>query len=486
MRSNTLVASYRRLREGPIWRLLAAAKSPEILGILQAHLFEATQSIPQSVLYERIERDLEDLRAEGVDLPQTAQEYVSGWLRDGYIERYFPTDAVEEVYELSVAAESAIRFINGLVDRRTTATESRLSVVIEQLVRLAEQTDTNPTSRIAALEAEKAKIDQELASINRGELMTLDDKRALERTREIIGLSDDLVSDFRRVRGEFERLNKELRSRIIDEDDCRGAVLEALFAGVDLISESDAGRTFSAFWRLLTDPEQSAILDEALEQVLSRDFSRKLTANERQYLRRVTRILLNQGGTVHDVLQQFARSLKHFVQSREYLEQRRLTKLLAEAQRASIDLKEQIKVTDRLDYVLTLSSCKLTSVAQWRMYDPTYGTADGAIGAAEPASIDLESISDLVAQSEIDFASLKANIRHLLKTRDQVSIGNVISEFPATQGLGSVVGYVALGCRHGVLTQAKEVIEWQGSDNHYRTAQIPFVFFLKERLNDLA
>ena len=147
------------------------------------------------------------------------------------------------------------------------------------------------------------------------------------------------------------------------------------------------------------------------------------------------------------MLQQFARSLKHFVQSREYLEQRRLTKLLAEAQRASIDLKEQIKVTDRLDYVLTLSSCKLTSVAQWRMYDPTYGTADGAIGAAEPASIDLESISDLVAQSEIDFASLKANIRHLLKTRDQVSIGNVISEFPATQGLGSVVGYVALGCR---------------------------------------
>jgi hypothetical protein len=48
-------------------------------------------------------------------------------------------------------------------------------------------------------------------------------------------------------------------------------VLDALFAGIDLITESDAGRTFSAL-RLLTDPVQSATLDEALDQLMTREF----------------------------------------------------------------------------------------------------------------------------------------------------------------------------------------------------------------------
>jgi len=41
-------------------------------------------------------------------------------------------------------------------------------------------------------------------------------------------------------------------------------VLDALFAGVDVIGESDAGKTFAAFWRLLTDPEQSATLEKRI------------------------------------------------------------------------------------------------------------------------------------------------------------------------------------------------------------------------------
>jgi len=50
----------------------------------------------------------------------------------------------------------------------------------------------------------------------------------------------------------------------------RGDVLEQLFAGVDLIGESDAGRTFNAFWRLLTDSEQAATLRESLDEVTGR------------------------------------------------------------------------------------------------------------------------------------------------------------------------------------------------------------------------
>jgi len=54
---------------------------------------------------------------------------------------------------------------------------------------------------------------------------------------EIIALADDLAGDFRRVRDRFEQLNRDLRERLMDNDASRGEVLEALFAGVDVIAD---------------------------------------------------------------------------------------------------------------------------------------------------------------------------------------------------------------------------------------------------------
>ena len=73
--------------------------------------------------------------------------------------------------------------------------------------------------------------------------------------------------DFHSVRDEFRQLNHRLREQIMENDGPRSEVLEQLFAGVDLISRSDAGRTFKAFWNLLLDSERSMDLDQALDDV---------------------------------------------------------------------------------------------------------------------------------------------------------------------------------------------------------------------------
>jgi hypothetical protein len=90
MKSDKPIAIYRRLREQPMWRLLAASNGPVILGLLQIHLYEADGGVPASLLHERIERDLEELRSRGDDFPQTAQAYVAAWLAEGWLDRRFP------------------------------------------------------------------------------------------------------------------------------------------------------------------------------------------------------------------------------------------------------------------------------------------------------------------------------------------------------------------------------------------------------------
>jgi len=485
MKADRFIAACRHLREQPVWRLLASRHGPFVVGLLQSHLFETEHRLPASVFHERIGRDLEELRARGEDLPQPAQAYVAEWLREGYLERRFPSGATEEEYEVSSAAAIVIRFIAGLAEPRIAATESRLAVVIQQLVKLAEETDSNPETRVASLLSERDRLDRQIEEIRGGRVASLADSQALERIREINALADGLAGDFRRVRDDFERLNRELRERLLDDESSRGEVLDRLFAGVDVIGESEAGRTFSAFWRLLTDPEQSAAFDDALDQVMSRGFASQLQAKERRFLHGLTRTLLEQGGMVHEVLQHFAGSLKNFVQSREYLEQRLVNQRLKEAQRAALALKNEVRTTEALEYSLSLTSSRLSSLSQWSLYDPSLEAPPGTMRDADAPPIGLESIADLVAQSEIDFRNLKANIRAVLEERSQASIAEVLVWFPASQGLGSIVGYMALGSRHGVLAGTEETVEWLGSDDRRRAARIPAIYFLRERVHEL-
>lgn len=491
MKADKNIAAYRRMRNQPLWRLLAAGNGPTVIGLLQSQLYEKERSLPASILFERLSRDLEELRAQGDDFPQTAQAYVAGWLSDGYLERRFPPGASEEEYELSTATVEAIRFLSAIAEPHSAATESRLSLVIQALSGLADDTDTDKYRRIDRLMAEQARIDQEIDAIQKGQMRVLPRDTALERTREIISLADDLTGDFRRVRDRFEQLNRDLRKRIMDSDGNRGEVLDSLFAGIDLIAESEAGRTFSAFWRLLTDPGQAAMLEESIDNLRSRRFFDDLDMRERRFLLRLTRNLLAQGGAVHEVLQTFARSLRHFVQSREYLEQRRVNQLLKEAQRAALAIKAEVKATESLEYSLELTSSRLRSLSQWVLYDPALQAEPEAMREGEPPPIDLESVGELVAQSEIDFRTLKEHVRSLLEQRDQASIGDILERFPAEQGLGSLVGLLALGSRHGVSgartgADGVETVSWVGEDDQGRRARIPKIYFLRERLDELA
>lgn len=485
MQATKAIISYRRMRLKPHWRLLAADHGPIIIAILQTYFRDNKRSIPASLFYEYLTHELEALRAQGEDIPQTAQAYAADWLTQGYLERHLPTGATEEVYELSLAAATAIRFVTGLTERRTVATESRLATVIHQLTKLAEETDPNPETRIATLLVERERIDREITAIKQGNAKLISEASALERTREIIGLTDDLIGDFHRVRNEFEHLNRDLRRQIMDSEGNRGTILDALFEGVDVISNSDAGRTFSAFWRLLIDPEQSAVLEQALEDIISREFARQLDVQERSFLLSLTRTLLNQSSSVHDVLQNFARSLKHFVQSREYLEHRRLNQLLKDAQHAALAIKDEVKITNSLEYSLMLTSCKLRSISQWSLHDPSLYSVNHKMESAPTELFDLKMIADLVAQSEIDFNFLKANIKKMLQDYLQVSIGEILKHFPANQGLGSIIGYIALGSRHGEIAEHSETVQWIGNDDQQRSAKIPVIYFLRKKYHEL-
>jgi Protein of unknown function (DUF3375) len=119
------------------------------------------------------------------------------------------------------------------------------------------------------------------------------------------------------------------------------------------------------------------------------------------------------------------------------------------------------------------------------MYDPSQRVTNADMQEGLASEIGLEIVSELVRQSEIDFRTLTQHIGTLLETQTQASIRQLLEKFPAEQGLGSVVGYVALGAKHGEITQDTEMVCWQGDDEVTRRARIPAIYFLRERYVEL-
>jgi uncharacterized protein DUF3375 len=486
MSSVKSIAQLRQLREQPLWKLLASHNAPVILVVLQELLLGEEKVVAASALLERLQQELQVLKQAGEDMAQSAQAYIASWLSEGWLTRRLPIGAQEEQYELTTDAVTAIRFLQGVLKPRRMATESRLATVMQQLIRLADETNPDPGSRRQALLAERTRIDRELDQLGRGIVETLPSERALERAREVIALSDELAADFRRVRDDFDQLNRQLRADLLNNEGSRGQVLEQLFAGMDLIGETPAGKTFYAFWRLLTDIEQSTIFSEALTEVISRDFARQLGAGEKRFLRNLTNRLLDEGGEVKEVLQTFSRSLRTFVQSREYLEQRRFTYVLRESQRDALAVKDLVRPNQDIGFELWLTSARLRSASQWRLFDPAERVSDTAMKDAPPSSVSLHDIAGMVRNSEIDFALLRRNIRERLQQTNVLGIEELLRVYPATQGLGSVVGYIYLATRHGQVTPSHVQVSWTGMDAVQRSARVPSVYFLKDREHEFA
>ncbi len=63
MKQRARIARYRTLREQPLWKLLAADQAPEVIGLLQTLLLDSERCLAASVLHERLQRMLDELKS---------------------------------------------------------------------------------------------------------------------------------------------------------------------------------------------------------------------------------------------------------------------------------------------------------------------------------------------------------------------------------------------------------------------------------------
>ena len=468
-----VLTQMRLLEQSSALRLLRSDNLVVTLALLRAHLGDAGARVATDELHALIDIDLERLR-EHLDLPQTGKAYCDAWRQAGFIVRRPVVGARGETYELAAETHGVLRYVQQLAEPRSTLTESRLVALTSAVRNLAVETDPDISRRLAALEAERERLDDEIAQVRAGQIGVLDERRSLERVTDILLQAQDLPGDLASVRSRFEELNRDLRSSILDTEATQSAVLDDIFRGVDLIESSDQGRTFTAFSSLIRDPARSATLDADIAAVLTREFAHTLPPEVRRTLRSLVRDLKAGSRDVHGVLTEFARGLRRYVHSQEFQRDRVLGRLLAQALVAAGPAAAATKPYADAGVELELSSARFASLGELSLHDPSELDTGEPLTTVEAAPLDLEQLRALARETEIDFVELITAVDDVLARATTATVADVLAAHPATQGVASVVGLLSLAHAHGHVSDGDlEALDWHGTDGVARSAHVP-------------
>ena len=466
-------------RNHPAWRLLLADHAPLVASFLyRVFVLPNVRVMAQPELVSKLEDELFHLResqGEGA-FPKPAAAYLEDWTQDtrGWLRKYYPPGSDEAHFDLTPATEKAIAWLESLTQRAFVGTESRLMTVFDLLRQMVEGSETDPEMRIRELEKRKAEIDAEIARIRDGELAVLDETALKDRFQQVAATARELLSDFREVEQNFRMLDRSTRERIALWDGAKGELLESIFGERDAIADSDQGKSFRAFWDFLMSLERQEELSGLLDAVFDLQVVRNLKPDTR--LKRVHYDWMEAGEHTQRTVALLSQQLRRFLDDQAWLENRRIMQVLHEIEAHALAVRETMpqgafmEIDDAAPAIeLPMDRPLFTPPHKPQIADQVIAGGDDQLAA-----------DALFDQVVLDKARLAAHVRQALQVREQITLTELLNEYPLEQGLAELVAYLSLaGDDSKALFDEAHVdtVQWRDAQGVARSASLPRVIF---------
>lgn len=425
------------------WKLLMAANAP--LAVSFFHMVFVVPNVREISQVELISQ-LDDLLFEvrdslGADaFPQPAATYLDDWADDhhGWLRKFYPSGSDEPHYDLTSGAEKAIRWVESLGQRTFVGTESRLMTVFDLLRQMVEGNAEDPADRIRELEKRKREIEQEIERVQSGDMAILDGPRLQDRFQQMADTARQLLADFREVEQNFHRLDRDTRRQIALWNGTKAELLERVFGESDAIESSDQGLSFRAFWDFLMARDRQEELSELLARVFKMDTIRALHPDPR--LKRVHHDWLEAGEHVQRTVALLSEQLRRFLDDEVWLENRRIVDILKTIEAHAVTLDGDIP----LDLFMEIDdpAPHIELPMERALYTPARRpVVDSRIIVEGDVDVDVESLFNQVV---VDKAVLRLRIERALQHRTQVTLPELLDQYPLELGLAELVAYLAI------------------------------------------
>lgn len=466
-------------RSHPAWRLLLADHAPLVASFLnRVFVLPNVRGMAQAELVSKLEDELFHLReSQGISFTKPADDYLHDWTQEshGWLRKYYPPGSDEAHFDLTPSTEKAIAWLDSLTQRAFVGTESRLMTVFELLRQMVEGSDANPDARIRELKKRKSEIDAEITRIRDGELTLLDETALKDRFQQVSATARELLADFREVEQNFRTLDRSTRERIALWEGAKGGLLESIFGERDAIADSDQGKSFRAFWDFLMSPQRQDELSALLKAVFELQAVRTLEPDAR--LKRVHYDWLEAGEHTQRTVSLLSQQLRRFLDDQVWLENRRIMEIIHHIEAHALALRDCLpKDTAFMEIDDVAPSIELP------MERPLFSAQvkpvlTDQILVGDDTHIAADALFDHVV---VNKAHLAAQVRHALQTRQQITLGELLAEFPLEHGLAELVTYLTLASedRKALFDEDNyDVVRWVDDNNVSRSASLPRVIF---------
>lgn len=469
----------------PGWKLLSAAHAP-----LAAHFFYRAflepnvREIPRGELIAKLEDALFEIRETlGADaFPQPPAAYLDDWADDdhGWLHKSYPLGGDEPHYDLTPAAEKAVRWLENLGERAFVGTESRLMTVLDLLRQIVEGSTDNPEIRLQELGRRQAEIEEEMERVRNGEWTRLSGPRLKDRFQQMSDTARQLLADFREVEQNFHRLDRETRRQIVLWDRTKAELLERVFSETDSIDSSDQGQTFRAFWEFLMAPDRQAELSYLLSEVYELAAQEALHPDPR--LKRIHHDWLEAGEHALKTVALLSEQLRRFLDDEVWLENRRIVDLLKNIEAKAVSLDGQFPSGTFME--IDLPSYEIDLPMEQTLYAAARRPiVDSRIEAQEAVDVDVTSLFNQVA---VDKGILRERVERALIMHSEVTLAKLVLENPLDQGLAELVAYLSVASEGEAAGQSfaavidedvRDVVvlgEQEGGPRHARIPRVTF------------
>lgn len=463
-------------------KLLKSENMPMIAGFLyESFVQKDTQTIPYEKLIIELDYYLNEVRLTSGKNKyiQSARAYVDEWISvSGFLRKYRDNDSDDAICDLVSSVEKAIRWIDSLKERRFVGTESRLKIVLELLDDLLQGTMESSEEKILRLESERDQINQQIMLIKSGSSIEMSETEIKEKAILLEENVRTLVGDFREVEGNFRRLSKEVRLKLVGSENTKGLVLDQILNDHDAIRQSDEGRSFEGFFELLMRSDLQRKLGSELRILLDTAAAKSVISKD-TILSGLSTKMLNSADKIHRTRMQINEQIARFIQESRG-ENKRLSDLINDykLEAKTLDFSKDCDLNGEIMGV----GFKVNPVMSLQLFKPDtdIDVMDKVDDLPEDMEIDL---APLLSATSVDETVLINNIHQCLENKSQVTLDSVIDKFPIKYGLEEALYYLKIASE-GILPamineSEKIIITWNNDDLHIQSLSMPKIIFTR-------
>ena len=409
--------------------------------------------------------------------PKKAKEYLDDFVSDknAYLKKYQGSDD-EAMYELTPYTQKTFEFLESLEKKEFVGSRTKFNIIFELLEELEFETNLSDEERIKSLQEQKDAIDAKIKNIQLKKDVRFDNSRIKEHFMLIEEQSRKLKYDFSQIEYNFRELNQKAMEQIATAYESKDSVLGSIFDIEDSIRQSDQGKSFFAFWQILTDAQKNEKLSTMLEKLYDIEIIQEFDSEER--LKNLKYDLLLNADKIGKISSKLIEQLRRFLDDRVWIENKKILELCNAIEKKAVEIKENPPLKRDFHH-LAKNKVAIDSVFEKSLYTLKENKAFSHEIKEDVLEVNLDAFYDIFF---VDEALLQNNINYFLQIQSQCTLVEVLEKFPIEKGISELIGYLSLAKNSKnsiVAPDEKQKIHILGEDGNKKIVSVAKILFTK-------